>query len=59
MLKGYKTYIIAAIMAGLVFAHTMSWIDDSLYQTILAFLGVGSVATMSAKVNRLSQDVNK
>ena len=52
LFSGEKTYIVALIAAAAVFAKTMGWIDDSLYQTILALCGVGGLAALRAGVTK-------
>ena len=54
-LKGKKTYIVAALTAIVAFLHSTGQIDDATYQTLLALLGAGALATVSAKINRLEQ----
>lgn len=58
MLQGYKTYIVAALMAIATFLHALGIIDDATYQAILAFLGSLGVATIAAKVNRITTEIN-
>jgi hypothetical protein len=38
-LKGYKTYIVAALAVILAGLKALGYIDDTSYQTILAILG--------------------
>jgi hypothetical protein len=57
MLKGYKTYIIAALIAVLAGLHAMGYIDEATYQTLLALLGAGGLSTVSAKVNKIQEDI--
>ena len=59
MLAGKKTYIVAALAAGVVFAFSMGYIDESTYQTLLGLLGAGGIATLGAKGNRIEQKVDK
>ena len=47
---GYKTYIIAALIAVATGVKYLGYIDDSMYQTLLALLGAGGLATMRASV---------
>ncbi len=58
MLSGYKTYIIAILTAVLTFLHSAGYIDDSLYQTLLALLGAGALGTVSAKINSIKNEIN-
>lgn len=57
MFKGYKTYIIAILTAVLTLLHSLGYIDDSLYQTLLALLGSGAIGTVAAKINRIQNEV--
>ena len=57
-LKGYKTYIIAALTASLTLAHSLGYIDEATYQTLLALLGAGGLTTVAAKISSLQSDVN-
>lgn len=50
--QGKKTYLIAVAIGAATVAHTLGYVDDGLYQTLLAFLGAGGAATLAAKVNR-------
>ena len=57
-LKGYKTYIIAALTAALTLAHSLGYIDEATYQTLLALLGAGGLSTVAAKIARIQVDVD-
>lgn len=59
MLQGYKTYIVAALAALTVFAHSLGYIDDATRDTLLALLGAGGVATLAAKINRVETKTTK
>ena len=54
MFKGYKTYIVAALMGALTVLKSLGYIDDATYQTLMALLGAGAVGTVAAKINRLA-----
>ena len=56
MLQGYKTYIVAALTAALTLLHSLGYIDDATYQSLLALLGSGAIATVAAKINRIQKD---
>jgi hypothetical protein len=58
MLQGYKTYIIAAIVAVLAGLHAMGYIDEATYQTLLALLSAGGLSTVAAKIGRIQNDIN-
>lgn len=55
MLQGYKTYIVAALIALLTAAHTLGYVDDETYKNLLAILAAGGTATVAAKINRLGK----
>jgi len=55
MLKGYKTYIVAILIAIAGAAYSLGYIDEATYQLILTLLGAGAIGTMAAKVNRISE----
>ena len=59
MLAGYKTYIIAGIIAVLAGLHAMGYIDEATYQTLLALLGAGGLSTVAAKISRVQKDVKE
>lgn len=52
-LKGYKTYILAAVIAAATVAKYLGYIDENVYQTLIGLLGAGATATIAAKVNRV------
>ena len=51
-LAGKKTYLVALAMVLLSFAHSMDWIDDTTYQTLLGLLGGAGLATLRAGVTK-------
>lgn len=57
-LKGYKTYIVAILTASLTLAHSLGYIDEATYQTLLALLGAGAVSTVAAKINRIQNEID-
>lgn len=57
-LKGYKTYVIAALTATLTLLHSLGKIDEATFQTLLALLGAGGLTTVAAKINSIQADVN-
>lgn len=59
MLKGYKTYIVAALTAIVTLLHSLGYIDEAMYQALLALLGAGAVTTVAAKINRIQQDMDR
>ena len=54
-MAGYKTYVVAAAIALDVFAHSMGWIDDTIFQAILGLLGAGGLAALRAGVTKSGQ----
>lgn len=54
MFAGYKTYIVAALSAALVVVHTLGYIDEATYQSLLALLAAGGLTTVAAKINRIT-----
>ena len=57
LLPGYKTYFIAILTATITLLHKLGRIDDAMFKTLMALLGSGALATVSAKINRLQKDV--
>ena len=51
VLKGKRTYIIAALVGVATAVHHLGFIDTALYQAILGFLGAGGLATLRAGVS--------
>lgn len=51
MLKGKKTYIVAALAAAVVVGHTLGVVDSDLANRLLELLGVGAVITLRAGMN--------
>ena len=58
MLKGYKTYIVAALTAAVTLLHSLGYITTEMYQSLLALLGAGAVSTVAAKINRIQFDID-
>jgi len=52
VLKGKKTYIIAALVGLATAIHQLGYIDTGMYQAILGFLGAGGLATLRAGVSK-------
>lgn len=52
MLKGYKTYIVAALMGAVQVAVIMGYISQDLANELMKLLGAGAIATVAAKLNR-------
>ena len=55
MLQGYKTYIIAILCGVVTVAKMLGYIDDATYNTLMALLASGGIATVAAKINRLNK----
>lgn len=45
-MAGYKTYIVAALIGLVTAIKALGYIDESVYQTIIAILGSGGLITM-------------
>jgi hypothetical protein len=54
-MPGYKTYIIAALIAVATAANYLGYLSNEAYQTILALLGAGGLATMRASVSKVDK----
>lgn len=54
-LKGKKTYIVAALAFAVNVAYMLGYITEELRNELLALLGTGAIATVAAKINRLSR----
>lgn len=48
--SGYKTYLIAIAIGALGVAHSLGYIPDPLYTTLLTLLGGGGLAALRAAV---------
>jgi hypothetical protein len=48
MLKGYRTYLIATGIGLATVAKHLGWIDAPIYDTLLALMGAGGLATLRA-----------
>lgn len=59
MLSGYKTYIVAILTAVVTLLHSLGYIDETLFQTLLALLGAGAISTVAAKINNVQKSINK
>ena len=57
ILKGYKTYIVAALTAALTLTHSLGYIDEATYQTLLALLGAGGLTTVAMKINDIKANL--
>jgi 5-methylthioribose kinase len=55
-IQGYKTYILAAAIAGVNLAYALGKIDVATRDMLLGLLGAGAISTLSAKMNRIEQD---
>lgn len=52
-LEGNKTYICAALIAAVTFAHAMGWIDDASRDTLIGVVGAGGLAALRAGVAKV------
>lgn len=57
--QGYKTYVVAALTAVVVFLHSIGYIDDETYKTLIGLLGAGALGTVAAKINRMKDAIPK
>ena len=53
-LKGKKTYIVAALALAVNLLYMAGQITSELRDELLKLLGAGAIATVAAKINRLS-----
>lgn len=49
-LKGKKTYLFSALIALVVFAQQMAWIDAEMSAVLLGLFGAGGLASLRAGV---------
>ena len=54
-MQGYRTYIIAIIVAVVGIAHTAGYINDSVYQLLLALFNGGALMTIRAAITNESK----
>lgn len=54
-LKGYKTYVVAALMIAVQGAKAMGYIDEATADALLKLLGAGAITTVAAKINRITE----
>lgn len=52
MLIGYRTYISALAIGVLAGLHALGIVGDSTYQTLLAVVGAGGLASLRAAVGK-------
>ena len=52
ILDGYKTYIVAVLIAAAGFAKGMGWIDQSVFEAIVAILAGAGAAALRAGVKK-------
>jgi hypothetical protein len=57
MLKGWKTYIVAALTAVVTVTYSLGHISEEVYKALLALLGASGLATVAAKINRIDTKV--
>ena len=55
MLSGYKTYVVAALIALAAIAKYLQVIDSNTADTLLMLLGATGTATLAAKVNKVDK----
>ena len=54
-MSGYKTYIIAVALGALAVVHSLGYINDQIYQALMAALGAGGLAALRAGVTKAGQ----
>lgn len=55
MLQNYKTYLVALLMGALTVMKALGTIDEETYNTLMALLASGGIATVAAKINRINK----
>ena len=55
MLQGYKTYIMAGLMAAVQVGKVLGYVDEATAGTLMGLLGAGAIGTVAAKINRTTQ----
>jgi hypothetical protein len=50
MLKNYKTYIVAVLLAVLTGAHALGYVTDEQYNIAAGFLGAGGLAALRSAI---------
>lgn len=51
-LSGYKTYIVAVLIAIATFSKTVGWIDQATFEAILGVLGALGLTALRAGVTK-------
>jgi hypothetical protein len=49
-MRGLKTYLFASLIAAATVAHSLGYIDNTLYQALLGLFGAGGLAALRAAV---------
>lgn len=55
MLKGKKTYIVALAVGVVSTAYSLGYVDENTYKMVLGFLNSFGLATLAAKMNRVTK----
>lgn len=55
MLKGKKTYLMAAVMALGVFARGMGWLDQEQFEVLMGLAGSMGLAALRSGVSRAGE----
>ena len=51
-MAGYKTYLVALLLALATFAKAMGWIDNKTYEIIIGILGALGLSALRAGVTK-------
>jgi uncharacterized membrane protein YoaK (UPF0700 family) len=51
-MAGYKTYLVALLLALATFAKAMGWIDNKMYEIIIGILGALGLGALRAGVTK-------
>jgi hypothetical protein len=58
-MSGYRTYIVAALMAAASATFGMGFIDRNAFEAIMGFLAAGGAATLRSGVKNDVEEVKK
>lgn len=52
-ISGYKTYIVAGIIAAVTFGKIVGWIDEGAFQAIMGILAALGLYTVRSAISKL------